>query len=152
MSVEVSAAGMRKPAWSESLARYCAAVCARIGARAWEVSILLCDDATIAELNRKYRGKTGPTDVLSFRQEDRSSPGDKDSVGDLVISVPTVRRNAKSSGVTLDEELKRVATHGILHLAGMDHGTGRGGEMLVLQEELLEGFARRRILGASRRA
>ncbi len=150
MSVEVSAAGMRKPAWSESLARYCAAVCARIGARAWDVSILLCDDATIAELNRKYRRKAGPTDVLSFRQEDRSSPGDKDAVGDLVISVPTVRRNARAAGTAMDEELKRVATHGILHLAGLDHGTGRGGEMLALQEKILEEFTRRRILKTSR--
>ena len=151
MSVEVSAAGMRRPAWSDGLARYCRAVCARIGAGAWEVSVLLCDDETIAELNHTYRGKRGPTDVLSFRQEDRITPGDKKAVGDIVISVPTVRRNARSSGVTMEEELKRVATHGILHLAGMNHGPGRGGEMLALQEAILHAFCGRRIAGAPRR-
>jgi probable rRNA maturation factor len=149
--VEVSAAGLRKPVWAGNLARYCSAVCGHLGVRSWELSVLLCDDATIARLNGRYRRKRGPTDVLSFRQEDRNTPGVKEAVGDLVISLPTVKRNAKESGVSWDEELRRVATHGILHLAGMDHGRGMGAAMIELQEKLVSRLGRRRIVGISRR-
>jgi probable rRNA maturation factor len=76
--------------------------------------------------------------VLSFRQDDGAGPAAGRTVGDIVISVGTVRRNADGRGVPAGEELARVAVHGLLHLAGMDHGRGRGGEMLALQEALVE--------------
>ncbi len=152
MSVEVTVSGIRRPVWTRALARWCAAVCDEMGARSWELSVLLCDDAVIAALNEKYRGKKGPTDVLSFRQQDRKSPGLGDAVGDLVISLPTVRRNAEESGVSWEEELKRVAAHGILHLSGLDHGPRGGGPMIELQERIVKKLSRRRIRAASRRS
>jgi probable rRNA maturation factor len=58
-----------------------------------------------------------------------------------------MRRNAAAYGCTRDEELKRLTVHGLLHLAGMDHGRGPTGPMLELQERLLHGLRGERIVG-----
>lgn len=79
-----------------------------------ELSVLLCDDAFIADLNQRYRGKAGPTDVLSFAMDDTL-------LGDVVISLPTARRQAEALGHPLDVELRVLLVHGLLHLVGHDH-------------------------------
>jgi probable rRNA maturation factor len=100
------------------------------------VSILFCGDERITALNRRYRGKTSATDVLSFPAEEGSR---KEPVrGDIAVSLPALSRNAAAYGVSENEEMKRLLVHGLLHLAGMDHGRGKSGKMLALQEELLE--------------
>ncbi|MFI5369096.1 MAG: rRNA maturation RNase YbeY, partial [Spirochaetia bacterium] len=100
----------------------------------WEISLLLCGDARITTLNGRYRGRNRPTDVLSFpRDEDGSGT----VAGDIAISLDTLRRNAAAFGVSEEEELKRLTLHGILHLAGMDHGRGKGRKMLALQQKLM---------------
>jgi len=82
-----------------------------------EVALRLCDDATIRELNRDYRGKNKPTDVLAFAQ--REGPAaDPSLLGDIVISVPTAKRQAKRG---LYAELLHLASHGLCHLLGYDH-------------------------------
>ena len=86
------------------------------------VSILFVSDSKIHKLNRDYRKKDKPTDVLSFPQvknfkEKIISP----SLGDLVISLDTTKRQAKEFGVTFKQELARLLVHGSLHLAGYDH-------------------------------
>jgi probable rRNA maturation factor len=80
----------------------------------------------IAELNEQWRGKTGPTDVLSFPMDGDDDPGDgvPRELGDIVICPPH----------TVD--LREAIIHGALHLTGMDHETDDG-EMLALQRELL---------------
>jgi probable rRNA maturation factor len=148
--VDIAASGIRRPLWTPRLARFCAKVLGAIGAADWEVSILLCDDDTITALNRRYRRKDSPTDVLSFRQGDTRSPGRAETVGDVAISLETTRRNARAYGVSVDEELKRIATHGLLHLAGMDHGSGKGEAMIKLQERILDDLRGESILGAAR--
>ncbi|MBM4367891.1 MAG: rRNA maturation RNase YbeY [Deltaproteobacteria bacterium] len=80
-----------------------------------ELSVLLCDDAFIAELNRQYRQKEGPTDVLSFAMDDERV------LGDVVISLDTARRQAEAIGHALDDELRVLLVHGCLHLLGHDH-------------------------------
>lgn len=110
-----------------------------------EISILLCNDAFIRELNSRYRGKDEPTDVLSFSQHEgydvdtcRQGEDFPPVFGDVVISFETVRRQAGTFAVGEEEELKRVVLHGILHLLGMDHRTNEEEEpMLKRQEELL---------------
>jgi probable rRNA maturation factor len=85
----------------------------------YEVSLRLTDDATIRTLNRDYRGKDKPTDVLAFAQ--REGPAAElhpDVLGDLVISVDTARRQAKRG---LHAELLHLASHGLCHLLGYDH-------------------------------
>ena len=87
-----------------------------------ELSIALVDDATIAELNRRYRGKAGPTDVLSFSQlEGEHGELAGNLLGDVVISLETAARQARSAHRGLDSEVVRLLVHGILHLLGHDH-------------------------------
>ncbi len=87
------------------------------GRRDYEVSLRLTDDAAIHELNRDYRDKDKATDVLAFAQ--REGPAaDPDLLGDIVISIPTARRQAKRG---LAAELLHLASHGLCHLLGYDH-------------------------------
>jgi probable rRNA maturation factor len=117
-----------------------------------ELSILLCDDATIAGLNRDYREIDAPTDVLSFGQEGEAIPaeGEPPYLGDIVVALPFVRRQAQEEGVPEEEELRRMVIHGILHLAGYEHGTEtmdtkEQSEMLSLQEQILEELSEERL-------
>lgn len=100
-----------------------------------EVSLVLTGDRAVRALNARYRGKDVPTDVLSF-------PGDggEAGLGDIVISVETAARNARSRGRTLPRELDVLALHGLLHVLGYDHETDDG------TMERLEARLRRRIL------
>ena len=95
--------------------------CSKLPESIAELSILLTDDKEIHTLNRDYRGKDKPTDVLSFATLDGQLLPGMTSLGDLVISIPTTRRQAKEYGVSFDAELKRLVIHGILHLMGYDH-------------------------------
>jgi len=85
----------------------------------YEVSVRFVDDAAIHALNRAYRKKNKPTDVLAFAQ--REGPGGAlhpSVLGDIVISVDTARRQAKRG---LYRELLHLASHGLCHLLGYDH-------------------------------
>ena len=93
-----------------------------------ELSLVFCDDPFIHGLNREYRGKDKPTDVLSFPQDP-----DSGLLGDVVISVPTAQRQADQRGQPLAEEVEWLFLHGVLHLLGYDHET----------EEQLEDMNRR---------
>lgn len=87
-----------------------------------EVSVLFTNDRMIHQLNRSYREKDKPTDVLSFPQEeDWQTALHSPSLGDIVISVETALRQSKKFGVTYRNEILRLLTHGLLHLAGYDH-------------------------------
>ncbi|MDX5398365.1 MAG: rRNA maturation RNase YbeY, partial [Actinomycetes bacterium] len=87
-----------------------------------ELSILLASDGRIRELNRDFRGKDKPTDVLSFPAGDQPQlPGEPELLGDVAISLDTARRRAAEDGRTLAFELSRYLAHGILHLVGYDH-------------------------------
>lgn len=74
------------------------------------------------DLNRRYRGKDKPTDVLSFPLADNLQPW---LLGDVVISVETAARQAQRRGHTLPDELQTLLIHGILHLLGYDHEVSR---------------------------
>ncbi len=103
-----------------------------LGKRDWELSIALIDDGEMRVLNRRWRGKDRPTDVLSFAAGDAGAevpaPAAASGVplvlGDVVVSVDTARRQAEEGGWTLAEELNRLVLHGILHLLGYDHEAG----------------------------
>ncbi len=103
----------------------------------WELSLVVCNDSFIRELNSRYRRKDEATDVLSFTQS-LEDTGEKIYAGDIVVSLDSVKKNAVQFGVSVDEEFKRVIIHGILHLSGMDHTTNKAREpMLVKQEQIL---------------
>jgi len=82
-----------------------------------DVALRLTDDATIHELNRDWRRKNKPTDVLAFAQREAAA-ADAGLLGDIVISVDTARRQAKRG---LYAELLHLASHGLCHLLGYDH-------------------------------
>jgi len=107
----------------------------------WDISLLFCDDAFIQNLNKQYRDIDSPTDVLSFEQGDEyfDEAGEtRFMAGDIVISLDSLRSNAEEFNVDINEELKRLIVHGILHLNGMDHSDNSPEqEMLKFQEELL---------------
>jgi len=146
--VAISAEDVPLPAWGPGLRAFAGKVLGRLGRDGWELSVLICGDRTIADLNSAYRGKDGPTDVLSFSQGDGCPfPGGGGHVGDIAISLDTLRENARLFDVDEDEELRRLLIHGILHLDGMDHHTNDKAEpMLRLQEQILEELADQRIL------
>ena len=149
-AVAVGCRDMPEPAWLPALAVFADRVLARLGEDAWDLSIVLCGDAFIASLNREYRHKDGPTDVLSFEQGDwydDDGAGRRFLAGDIVISLDALARNAEDFSVPEGEELKRLVVHGILHLSGLDHdGNDPGEPMLARQEALLITLAEERIL------
>jgi probable rRNA maturation factor len=88
-----------------------------------EVDILLANDQTLRQLNKTFRGKNKPTDVLSFPAPSAFA---KKHAGDLAISLDTAARQAHTHGHTLSDEIKILILHGLLHLAGEDHETDNG--------------------------
>lgn len=81
-----------------------------------EINLVLTNDKEIHKLNKRYREKDKPTDVLSFYM------GEEGIIGDIAISTETARKNAPRFGNTYKQELKRLVIHGALHLLGYDHG------------------------------
>ena len=94
-----------------------------------EVAILITNSATIRRLNRDFRGKNQPTDVLSFPSTE------KGHAGDIAISSQIANKQAKTLGHTLSTELRVLILHGMLHLAGHDHESDRG-EMASVEAKL----------------
>ena len=115
-----------------------------------DFSVTFVTDNEIQELNREYREIDAPTDILTFRLDDTPSFPisfededvdflNNEEMGDIFISLDTMRRNAEEFGVKNEEELSRLLLHGILHLRGLDHKTNdfEKEEMLKEQEEVL---------------
>jgi len=142
--VEISADGVPMPRGPARLTRFCGKALTAAGYSSWQVGVLLCGDERISGLNGRYRGRHEATDVLSFAEEEgrKGEP----VVGDIAISLEALRRNAGAFDVSENEEMKRLLVHGLLHLAGMDHGRGKSGKMVSLQEKLLEDLRSERIL------
>ena len=87
-----------------------------------ELSIRLVDDAAMAVLNERHRGRRGPTDVLSFSLCEGLHAARRGTLlGDVVISLDTALRQARSGRRTLESEVLRLLIHGSLHLVGHDH-------------------------------
>ena len=99
-----------------------------------QVSVLLTTDRKIRALNRRFRGKDKATDVLSFPAPETVAG---EVAGDLAISVPTARRQAREQEHALAAEIKVLILHGLLHLAGFDHERDEG--EMARRERLLRG-------------
>ena len=91
------------------------------GARGGQITVRLIDTEEGLELNRDYRGKDYPTNVLSFPAEVPDGILDIPLLGDLVICVPVVEREAREQGKTLEAHWAHLVIHGCLHLLGYDH-------------------------------
>jgi probable rRNA maturation factor len=87
-----------------------------------ELSILIVDDPQIEILNKKYLGRTGPTNVIAFPMHtDQFSNINPELLGDVVISIETAEKEGKSIGISMKERFTELLVHGILHLLGYDH-------------------------------
>jgi probable rRNA maturation factor len=88
-----------------------------------EITIVLLDDATIAELNERDRGVAGPTDVLSYPTHEPTDVGFPElaHLGDVLISLDTAATQARAVGHSLALEVATLAAHGLTHLRGLDH-------------------------------
>lgn len=101
-----------------------------------EVSILLCDDGFIQDLNKKWRGFDKPTNVLSFPAGDTEDLGP--ILGDIVIAHGTAAREAKDEEKQLRDHVTHLLVHGFLHLVGYDHlTTAEAEEMEALERTIL---------------
>jgi probable rRNA maturation factor len=151
--VEIETRDFPMPSWNSALGSYAIKALNELGMDNWDLSVLLCSDSTIKELNLKYRGKNEPTAVLSFElgaQAD-SEYGKRFLPGDIVISLDTLKENSAFFKVTEDEELRRLLIHGILHLNGMDHASNDSADpMIRLQESILEKLKEKIILPGGR--
>ena len=92
-----------------------------------ELSIALTDDEEIHELNRVFRQRDEPTDVLAFSMREGAHVGSLGAIpemlGDVVVSVEMARRQAARRGRALETEVRELLAHGLLHLVGYDHRT-----------------------------
>jgi probable rRNA maturation factor len=108
----------------------------RLRVQSQDVTIMLVDDAAIKKLNRQYRKKNKPTDVLSFSmKEGEFTQFAPTMLGDIVISVQTAEKQAKEKKHTLQKEVTFLAAHGLLHLLGYDHETDKEEEAMNKKTE-----------------
>lgn len=104
------------------LRRRAARVLRALDQGAAELSVTLTDDDGIAALNASYRGKAGPTDVLSFSLLEGVFTALRGPLlGEVVIGVDVAARQARRARRSLDDEVARLLIHGVLHLLGHDH-------------------------------
>jgi len=106
-----------------------------------ELSLLLTNDAQVRRLNKNYRNKDKPTNVLSFSASDHSPSLPKDApflLGDVVLGFETIRDEAARHGKTFSDHICHLSVHGVLHLAGFDHETDSSAtEMQGLEIDVL---------------
>ena len=124
LEVEVIGDGGPDAPLPEKIERLVALVLASAGVEDGHVAVEFVAAGRIAELNEAHRGKSGPTDVLSFPIDEAGAAVGPRELGDIVICPDHT------------EDLREAVVHGALHLTGMDHETDQG-EMLALQTELL---------------
>jgi probable rRNA maturation factor len=108
-----------------------------------EVEVVLADEATVRDLNRLYRGKDEPTDVLSFAAAEGeaflAAPDEAPSLGEIIICLPVAETQASAAGRAAAGEVAHLLTHGLLHLLGYDHeeDEAESRRMKAREDELL---------------
>ena len=99
-------------------------------------TVAFVSDRAMRDLNRRWRGKRGTTDVLSFPAgQEEFEKGEGLSLGDVVVSVEQAARQAAEHGLDFEGEVRQLILHGLLHLCGYDHERD-GGEMNALELKL----------------
>lgn len=121
------------PSWSRRAARAVAALAPRAGV----VNVIVAGDRELRRLNRRYRGKDRPTDVLSFSYLDGRRPAPGAVVGDVFVSHQTLARDARRLGVAPADLALRIVVHGFLHVLGYDHENDRDAARMERRERTL---------------
>ncbi len=105
-----------------------------------DLNVVFVDDQEIQRLNKDYRKKDSPTDVLSFSYLESVDFKETGLIGEIYISVETAKRQAEEIGWSLDQELIKLFVHGLVHIYGYDHETDEGyEEMSALERRIIEG-------------
>src|SRR5262245_14395943 len=129
------------PACEDAIAEAAAALARHPGCReacGTEVCVVLADDALLRSLNRSYRGKDAPTNVLSFPIQGPPGGGELRHLGDVVLAAETIGKEAAEQGVAPVHHLQHLVVHGLLHLLGFDHDTtARAEAMERLEAQIL---------------
>jgi probable rRNA maturation factor len=99
-----------------------------------EVSLLLVDDARMRDMNREWREKDKPTNVLSFQSVPPERLASAPFLGDIVLACETVEREAQDEGKNFDDHAAHLVVHGFLHLLGHDHMNDRDAELMEALE------------------
>jgi probable rRNA maturation factor len=128
--------GVRSPISKTVVARRADAMLNALGLADRELSILLCSDAVIRDLNRRWRKKNRPTDVLAFAQLEARVPNDR-ALGDIAISIDTARKQAGAANRSVAAEVTYLLAHGLLHLVGYDHRTREEERRMNARADLL---------------
>lgn len=106
---------------------------AALGREPGDVVVLLADDAAVAMANARFRGKTGPTNVLSFPAPETARP----HLGDLMLASGVCALEATGQGKTLADHLSHLVVHGVLHLLGRDHEDDTEAEAMEAEERAI---------------
>jgi probable rRNA maturation factor len=133
VDVVVASARWRKVPQAERLVRRIIAAAAPARARKAELSVILTSNRAIGALNRDWRGRDKPTNVLSFPTP-APIRGPVRHLGDIVIAYETTASEARAEGKPFDHHLAHLALHGFLHLLGYDHESHRQAEAMERQE------------------
>ena len=131
IDVEVEADDWRQIADVEGVVMRAAG--AAMGAEGGAVTVLLTDDAAQAELNARFRGRVGSTNVLSFPAPESARP----HLGDLSLAWETCRGEAEAQGKPIRDHLSHLAVHGVLHLLGRDHVDDAEAEAMEAEERTI---------------
>ena len=107
-----------------------------------EVSVLVTDDDEVRRLNRDYRGVDAATDVLAFPQEQAPGEPGPRLLGDVVVSAPTARRQARARRRAADEEMELLVIHGVLHLTGWRDDTEQERRRMLRRAREIQRLAR----------
>ena len=133
MAILIDNQQTKHPVVIEEVKKTAQAILNALDCRDCELSILLVDDARIAELNMAYLQRQGPTNVIAFpMREGDHSDIHPELLGDVVISMDTSAREAENAGLSSDRRFYQLLIHGILHLLGYDH-VGSGDEAQVME-------------------
>lgn len=146
LDIAIEADWPAAPDW-EDLALRAAAALARVAPELANprltASLLLADDAEVHALNREWRGKDKPTNVLSFPMLERADllalapEGPPELLGDIALALETCTREAAEKGIALHDHAIHLIIHGLLHLAGHDHELGPTEARVMEQAEIM---------------
>lgn len=121
ITIDEPFAPLVRPEWVEAVARQALEA---EGVTEAELGVLITDDETVHDLNRRYADEDRPTDVLSFSLQEGEEFASPDAVlrlGEVIISCPTAERQAREAGRPVKDEVAHLLVHGVLHLLGYDH-------------------------------
>ena len=118
------------PVHVPTVRRTCKRILEAVGFKDWSMGVKITDNARIARFNHKYRGKSGPTDVLGFANMEWDAPMqprkdcwviDTKDLGDIIISAEYMSEYCQREQMPIDDHWRVILTHGCLHLLGFDH-------------------------------